>query len=175
MEDNKDNSPYNTVEDIAIEQALKESDIKIPQELTTKIVSSEACPKDVDKSSTKEMNDFFVQKYAIYNNVLAPQLTKNEELKRQHKTNLMNKLLSLLKWQFVATYLLMFIVVIIVSISKFLNLSEMIITEMFSFFKYYITTIVAELIAILFFIIKQVFDTSIADLFKNFDKNSSKK
>ena len=44
-----------------------------------------------------------------------------------------------------------------------------------SFMKFYITSIIVELISILFFIVKNVFDTSIIDLFKNFDKNKEKR
>lgn len=58
-----------------------------------------------------------------------------------------------------------------VAFNQFLGINENVISEIFEFSKFYITSIVAELIAILFFIVKNVFDKSIVDLFKNFDKN----
>ena len=132
-------------------------------------VSSDQETEDVEVS-IQEMNTFFEQKYRIYNEVLAPQLKENERLKRRHKEVLLTTLFKFLKYQFIATYIIIFILIIIVAANKYLNITEKIISEIFSFLRFYITTIVAELIAILFFIVKNVFDKSIVDLFRNFDK-----
>lgn len=45
---------------------------------------------------------------------------------------------------------------------------------LFDFLRFYIGATLAELIAILFFIVKQIFDKSIVELFKNFDRISIK-
>ena len=55
-----------------------------------------------------------------------------------------------------------------------LDLSEKIILNLIKFIEFYITSIVVELISILFFIVKNVFDTSIVELLKGFDKRNEK-
>lgn len=127
-----------------------------------------------DTADVLEMNKFFKEKYAIYNDVLAPELRKNEKLKREHKTALMENVFKILSLQFKATYIFIALFIIIVTFSSMLNISENIILRILDFLQFYITSIVAELIAILFFIVKNVFDKSIVDLFKNFDKKDSK-
>lgn len=122
-----------------------------------------------------EVNTRFSTVKRLYENVLAPELVKNEELKRTHKKILMKKIFSILKWQFIATYVIVFLIVVIIAVSKKLGLSDIAIKQIISFMKFYITSIVAELIAILFFIVKDVFDKSIVDLFKNFDSKDKAK
>lgn len=121
------------------------------------------------------MNEAFAMKQRLYENVLAPQLKYNERLKRRQKRALMNKIFQILSGQFIAIYVFVGIVLLATGTSKWLGLSDALLVEMISFIKFYITSIIAELIAILFFIVKNVFDTSIADLFKNFDSDSKEK
>ena len=121
-------------------------------------------------NAERNVNDIFKNQYEIYTTVLSPQLEKNEELKREHKTILMKNIFKLLKGQFVVTYLFTFLFIVMIGCNQELCISENIITQIFDFLKFYITTIIAELIAILFFIVRNVFDKSIVDLFKNFDK-----
>ncbi len=116
-----------------------------------------------------DINDAFASKQRLYENVLAPQLQQNEELKRTQKKELTKKVFEILKWQFIATYGFVLIIIIIIAASSWLQLSDTIIGRIIDFIQFYITSIIAELIAILFFIVKNVFDTSIVDLFKNFD------
>lgn len=116
-----------------------------------------------------DINDAFASKQRLYENVLAPQLQQNEKLKRAQKQELTQKVFEILKWQFIATYGFVLIIIIIIAASSRLQLSDTIIGRIIDFIQFYITSIIAELIAILFFIVKNVFDTSIVDLFKNFD------
>lgn len=53
--------------------------------------------------------------------------------------------------------------------SSQLMISELIVSKIIGFIEFYITSIVVELLSILFFIVKNVFDKSIVDLIKNFD------
>ena len=55
-----------------------------------------------------------------------------------------------------------------------LGISENLVLRVIKFAEFYITSIVAELIAILFFIVKSVFDKSIVELIKDFDKIDNK-
>ena len=126
---------------------------------------------DSDSEIVTNMNQSFAMKQRLYEKVLAPQLEKNEELKRDHKSRLMDNIFSLLKGQFRITYIFIVAVLIIALFSSQINLSDKLITEILSFVKFYVTSIIVELIPILFFIVKNVFDISIVDLFKNFDKD----
>lgn len=116
-----------------------------------------------------EMNSFFIKRYDIYEKVLAPELRENEILKRKHKTKLMDNIFKILKIQFVFMYISITLLLVGIFASKWLMISEDIIANIISFMKFYISSIVVELISILFFIVKNVFDKSIFDLFKNFD------
>lgn len=154
----------------SIGNIILESGITVPDEQSVEIPESDYI-KDKEDSAIKEMNDFFEKRYIIYKDILAPELRKNEELKRIHKSNLMNNIFKLLKFQFIATYILIVIFVLMIAFNRVCNITEDVITQIFDFLKFYITSIVAELIAILFFIVKNVFDKSIVELFKNFDKS----
>ncbi len=113
------------------------------------------------------MNKHF---YSIYIKVLSPELKKNEDLKRRQKPELMKNIFKLIKGQFIATYAILFMLIVVVAISHILQISDSSIKLIFSFMKFYTTSIVAELIVILFFIVRNIFDKSIYDLFKDFDK-----
>ena len=128
-----------------------------------------------DSDMISGMNEAFAMKQRLYEKVLAPQLEENEKLKREQKTDLMNNIFIILKWQFIATYVFVLVVLIALLCSTLLGIPEKVAIEAISFIKFYITSIIVELISILFFIVKNVFDTSIVDLFKNFDKSKDKK
>lgn len=121
------------------------------------------------------MNQAFELSQYLYKDVLSPELKENENLKREQKRELMNKLFRVIKWQFICTYISVSVIILIIGASSFLSLSGEIVEKIIGFMKFYITTIVGELIAILFFIVKNVFDKSIVDLIKNFDKRESTK
>ena len=125
------------------------------------------------KKLVNVVNTRFATVNKLYENVLAPELMKNEDLKRSQKKDLMDKIFSILKGQFIATYICVFGIIVMIACSKMLGLSDISIKQIIGFMEFYITSIVAELIAILFFIVKNVFDKSIVDLFKNFDSDKT--
>nr|DAF48218.1 MAG TPA: hypothetical protein [Siphoviridae sp. ctJLl6] len=152
------------------------NDIRIPIIPNVKVYSDKEKNDDSDVEKelkqpidVTEMNSFFIKRYDIYEKVLAPELRLNENLKRQHKTKLMNNIFKILKIQFVFMYISITLLLIGIFVSNWLEISEDIIANIISFMKFYISSIVVELISILFFIVKNVFDKSIFDLFKNFD------
>ncbi len=122
----------------------------------------------------KEMNSRFKLSQKIYEDVLAPQLEQNEDLKREQKRTLVDKLFKLLAFQFIVTYIFVFMLILSIIFSCKLALSENVILNLMKFIEFYITSIVVELISILFFIVKNVFDTSIVELIKGFDKRNNK-
>lgn len=143
--------------------------------------SSETDEKVIEKepissAGINEMNNFFDKRYAIYEKVLSPELKANEALKRTHKTDLMQNLFKILKVQFGFMYGFITLFLIYICASNWLNISDDVIFKIITFIEFYITSIIVELISILFFIVKNVFDKSIFDLFKNFDtKDTDKK
>lgn len=103
--------------------------------------------------------------------VLSPQISKNEEKKRKHKDWLMLAMGVFLLMQFA-------LVAIIVIGSGFWIIKSHIdqnpfpdstIQLIFTFIGAYITSVVVELIAILKYIVKNVFDTSITGMVNKFN------
>lgn len=165
----------NTNEEVKKEKSISDEQqevlksIGVPRNLKIEIMQ----PKRTIEVA--EMNNTFDLVSKIYKDVLSPQLEKNEELKRQHKSSLMYNIFSLLKVQFIFTYIFVFILLVGILASKRLGISEHTIDSIIKFIEFYITSIVVELISILFFIVKNVFDKSIVDLIKNFDKQDKNK
>lgn len=104
---------------------------------------------------------------------LNPQLRLNEVQKRKFKENLMKYVQIVLSAQIILVSLAVLVVCLNICFKipfvKDLNSEQ--INTIFSFFKYYITAIIAEFIAMLFFIVKFVFDKSIVDLTKSMSDN----
>ena len=138
---------------------------QVPVDLKVNIQDAQTISKEA-----RQMNESFEITKNIYQNVLAPQLEKNEKLKRKQKQILMNNIFRILKLQFLFTYVFVFILMIGILTSEFLGISEHVVINLINFIKFYITSIVVELLSILFFIVKNVFDKSIVDLIRNFDK-----
>lgn len=98
-------------------------------------------------------------------NVLSPQIEKNEKVKRYHKSILLILLTVFLVAQFSTVF---------VFTNKTLNyifskeVNAELVNASFAFITGYITSVVVELIAILRYIIQNVFDTSISELVKVF-------
>lgn len=108
---------------------------------------------------------------------LNPQLYLNEEQKRKFKEDLMVYIKKILSFQILLVSLTILIVCIDICFDihfmKQLDSSQ--IDNLFDFLKYYITAIIVEFIAMLFFIVKFVFDKSIVDLIKAMTNNKKKK
>lgn len=101
---------------------------------------------------------------------LAPEISKNEKLKRKHK----NKLIAYLAHFLCAQFFIMFVFIMMVLISIIVfhamgnDFSEQTEKMIFAFFGTYITSVIVELIYILTYIVKNVFDTSISGLMHDF-------
>lgn len=147
------------------DQRIVLDSVSIPQQLIIKVEETHSISKDA-----VEMNKSFELARMMYQDVLSPQLEKNERLKRKHKKKLMNELFKILKLQFIFTYIFVIILIIGTLCSSYLHISESVVQNVYKFVELYITSIVVELLSILFFIVKNVFDRSIVDLIKDFDK-----
>lgn len=149
---------------LSAEQKEVLNSVKVPDELNIQINNAIPIPPE-----SIQMNSAFELARKIYQEVLSPQLEENEKLKRHHKKILMDNIFKILKWQFIFTYIFVLILIVGILFSSFLVISENIIQYVIRFVEFYITSIVVELLSILFFIVKNVFDKSIVDLIKNFD------
>lgn len=168
MASNSSKETYTSEED-----AIQQLNIRVP---FNSGASKSATTKISDAETVKLLNENFAMKSKIYQNVLAPELSRNEELKRSQKEKLMDKINKLISFQFKAMVVIIAILLIIIAFSnRVFNLDKEIIKELISFLRFYITAIIAELIAILFFIVKNVFDKSIIELFSNFDNDNRSK
>lgn len=104
---------------------------------------------------------------------LAPQLSENEKQKRKFKKSLTIYIIVILSVQ-IAIFLLVITIFTIaycfdLNIFKDITIEQL--EHLLNFLKYFITAIIAEFIAMLFFIVKFVFDKSIVDLITQlFDK-----
>lgn len=99
---------------------------------------------------------------------LSPEIRENEKAKRLHKFVLLGLLASFLVIQFISVYSMSAKIVeyAITNDSRY-----EIVKALLAFISAYITSVVVELIAILNYIVKNVFDSSIADLVKIFKDN----
>lgn len=100
---------------------------------------------------------------------LSPEVSKNEASKRQHKYILIILLAGFIIIQFLSVYNISH------SVIKYATSSDSnidIINSLLTFVSAYITSVVVELIAILKYIVENVFDTSIVELVKIFKETN---
>lgn len=103
---------------------------------------------------------------SVISNVLAPELSINEKQKRSIKRNLIIYILIVLSFQLLAFLSIIFVVLILVhnNPSILQNISNEKIEYIVRFLIFYISAVIAEFIAMLFFIVRFAFDKSIVDL-----------
>ncbi len=108
--------------------------------------------------------------------VLSPQIEKNEEKKRVHKDWLMIAMSIFLLLQFVLIAIMIsYFGYWMIEMQKLEKpIKDSTIQIVFTFIGAYITSIIVELIAILKYIVKNVFDTSIAGMVKEVKKKQKK-
>ena len=96
--------------------------------------------------------------------------------KRNHKDTLLKGIMIFLGCQFGLFFVLLSGVICMIIVAHFIgnNMPIDIITLLLSMLKDYMIAIVAEMIAMLFFIVRNVFDTTIPDLAKLFANETDK-
>jgi len=170
MQNDNVESINNPEENLSEEQQIVLDSVSIPQQVHIQIENAPSISKDA-----LQMNESFELARIMYQDVLSPQLRENEALKRKQKDTLMEEIFKILNLQFIFTYIYVLVLIVGTLSSSFFKISESIIQNTFKFVEFYVTSIVVELLSILFFIVKNVFDTSIVDLMKDFDKRKRKK
>lgn len=132
---------------------------------------------EVSSQKAEEVYALIMQQdHSVLNNVLlsalSPELIENEEQKRDFKEQLMTFITRMLWVQL--TVVSVPVILSYAAVTFKLPLSRTLITKdiniIFDFLKYYITAVIGEFIAMLFFIVKYVFDKSIVDLISHYVK-----
>lgn len=153
------------------DKTLKEAFTKVGVQ-DTLLDSPHKTTKDIVDLLKKEELSFRKQ---LVLEELAPQLIKNEEQKRVLKIALMIIISVIL---FVELTALM-IPILLVFINMLFDfpfckvIDKDLLTEAFKFLSYFISIVVAELVAMLFFIVRYVFDKSIHDLLRDYKNPTS--
>ena len=101
------------------------------------------------------------------------EITKNEETKRKHKDWLLKAVISFLACQFGLFFILLTGVIICFIVGYMTGFPSDMSTSIFDMLKIYLGSIIVELISMLYFIVKNVFDTTIPDLAKQFAKDKN--
>lgn len=131
--------------------------------------SSNSVPNIDDKLAYKIKKSDHDALNSVLLEILSPELSKNEEQKRLFKERLMKYIIVILSIQlgFFLFFVLAFTIVLCLNCPIFNKLSLEQLKDVIKFLEYYISATAAEFIAMLFFIVKFVFDKSIVSLIKD--------
>ena len=150
--------------------SASEKDVDYLEELLKKEVPKEKKPTNdlrSEKSLPLQSNDSIIKNVnnKVLIDILSPEISKNEQAKRIHKLALIILLTVFLIIQFFSVY---GITNSVINYGTGENVDHEILKSLLTFVSAYITSVVVELIAILSYIVKNVFDASIAELVKIF-------
>lgn len=114
-------------------------------------------------------SDQLLKSYEI---ALTNEFTANESQKRTFKPILLAIISVLIFFQLIFSNAVILIIVLslVAGNDKILFINKIdltIVSELFNFLKYYITSTVVELLAMIYFIIRYVFNDSVEDMIKN--------
>lgn len=142
-----------------------DNDLKNPTD--KRVVNSENS-EQISEKIIDSANKYFLVK------ILSPEITNNEEKKRKHKDKLIKIVECFLVFQFFILILLMFGIIagifVFHGLGNDLELSY--IKTIIKFISVYITSVVVELVAMLKFIVTNVFDTSITGLVEAYKESN---
>ncbi len=146
-----------------INDVLRNESIKGQNDFGEEVESEKTFEEDSEDIADKiivNANQYFLIK------ILSPEINKNEDKKRKHKDKLISIVKIFLICQFIVLMCLLFGVTIMIFVFHGLknDLDLAYIESIIKFISVYITSVVAELIAMLYFIVSNVFDTSITGL-----------
>lgn len=175
-----------TQEDVTkqdIKEIVDQLKEKIPE---NNVVSDVTNVKENNTDIIERNSEHITPDYAIHNanelfliKTLSPEITHNEEKRRKHKDTLIGIMKWFLTFQFLVLTLLLvgFITTVLVfhGLNNDFSLDYM--NAIIKFICIYITSVVVELIAMLKYIVENVFDTSITGLvgmYRNVTENKEK-
>lgn len=125
------------------------------------IVNEKTSIDDIKAQIMKDDHDA-INKLMLH--ILSPQLSENEMQKRRFKQDLMKYIMGVLIAQLVIVGIAFLGVYIPICFGMNNSLLDNNLNSILNFLQYYITAIIVEFIAMLFFIVKFVFDKSIVGL-----------
>ena len=131
---------------------------------------------DLSPAQTVDANQIIANNNTTIAETIPHEITKNEEKKREHKDLLLKIVMWFLGVQFGLFFLLLTGVIVCLIIGHMIDKpfpTEMT-TMIFDMLKIYLASIIVELISMLYFIVKNVFDTTIPDLAKQLTNNKNK-
>lgn len=154
--------------------AIKALNAELVEGSNNSIVVDISAPNLVKESNSKLIQN---ANNKVLIDVLSPQVEKNEESKRIHKYILIIILGVFILLQFGLTFYIMnrTFGFIFTYYNENKTIDQHLVNLLFGFLTGYITSVVVELIYMLKFIVKNVFDTSISDLVKLFKEESKNK
>lgn len=152
------------------EKTKKQNDFQVENEnikYSDKTENEKSINKLIDNANTY----FLIE-------ILSPQLSANESKKREHKNQLIKIVKIFLIFQFLLLLFLLVGTLVMIFVFHALknDLKLSYINAIVKFIGFYITSVVVELIAMLNYIVSNVFDTSITglvELFKDATSNSN--
>lgn len=147
-----------------------ENSVDFLEELLKKEVPREKKPNNdlrTEKLLIQQNNENIIKNVnnKVLIDILSPEISNNEKSKRIHKLVLIVLLTVFLIIQFISVY---GFTNSVVNYGIGQNVNHEILKSLLTFVSAYITSVIVELIAILRYIVKNVFDASIADLVKLF-------
>lgn len=154
-------SPTYEVKENEVKEKLRKESFKKQNDFETESDNKNTINKeDISERVIDDANKYFLVK------ILSPEITNNELKKREHKDKLIKIVQLFLIFQFIILLGLLFSVIIMIFVFHGLNndLDLSYIETIIKFISLYITSVVVELIAMLKYIVSNVFDTSITGL-----------
>lgn len=126
--------------------------------------------EDISDKVIDDANKYFLIK------ILSPEITNNELKKREHKDALIGIVQKFLIFQFIIMLSLLFGIIIMIFVFHGIgnDLDLKYIKVIINFVSLYITSVVVELIAMLKYIVSNVFDTSITGLVEIYKDTANK-
>lgn len=115
------------------------------------------------------------------NNKIIEEFRKNEIKNREFKPHILNFICFLLMLQMILTTIIVFIVIISLVVGNnhlwfIYKLDSEVCKSVLDFLKYYISATIVELLGVLYFIVKQIFENNPIEMFKAIsNKNSARK
>lgn len=128
---------------------------------------------EIPRSKNKDINSLIEKNNKDYEDRIVTELEKNKIEKRSGRKMLLKLLKLFLFVQFSICFILIAGAFLMIGLAHFQNQSfePAVISNILNFLKFYIGSVVVELISMLYFIVKNTFDTTISDLAKKVAEN----
>jgi len=159
----------NTGLDDKLQVALREADIENEENEGISVTSVES-PSDIESKISAENS-------RINRELLIPELVANEKQKRNLKMFLLIGVIVFIAAQItvMSVYIGQLVYSVTIGSNKLTNIDKELCKSLIGFMKFFVSATLCEFIAMLFFIVKYVFDKSIFELIKLFKSDETNK